>query len=161
MYTNLATDKLRINYKLYIMKDIITKEKVFNHSIDAIWNAITKAEELSTWFIKADFKAENGYKYTFTASEDKGCLTINGEVKASSPYTLVYTWVVENTNVETTVTWNLQPIEGGGTKLHLKHSGISNYDGDTAVTMFESFSGGWDGCINGLLEYLKKEVNAG
>jgi len=126
------------------MKDIITKEKVFNHSIDTIWNAITKAEEISTWFIKADFKAENGYKYTFTASEERGCLTINREVKASSPYTLIYTWIVEN----------------GGTKLQLEHSGISNYEGDTAVKMFESFSGGWDGCINGLLNYLYKEVNA-
>lgn len=143
------------------MKDIITKEKVFNYPIDTIWSAITKAEEISAWFIKADFKAENGYKYTFTASKDKGCLTISGEVKASSPYTLIYTWIVENTTVETTVKWDLIPIKNGGTKLQLEHSGISNYEGDTAVKMFESFSGGWDGCINGLLNYLNKEVNAG
>ena len=46
------------------MKDVITKERVFNHSIDTVWNAISKAEEISTWFIKADFKAEKGYEYT-------------------------------------------------------------------------------------------------
>lgn len=50
------------------MKDVIKKEQLFNHPIGTIWNAITKAEEISTWFIKADFKAEKGYKYTFTAS---------------------------------------------------------------------------------------------
>ncbi len=143
------------------MKDLIKKERVFTQNIDVIWNAITKAEEISTWFIKADFKAEKGYKYTFTASEDKGCLTITGEVKESSPYTLVYTWIVENTSTETTVKWNLESMEDGGTKLCLEHSGISNYAGDTAVKMFESFDGGWDGCIYGLLDYLKKEVNAG
>jgi len=143
------------------MKDLIKKERVFTQNIDTIWNAITIAEEISSWFIKADFKAEKGYKYTFTASEDKGCLTITGEVKESSPYTLVYTWIVEDTNTETTVKWDLEPTEDGGTKLHLEHSGISNYTGDTAVKMFESFDGGWDGCINGLMDYLKKEVNAG
>lgn len=143
------------------MKDIIKKEKLFTQNINTIWNAITKAEEISTWFIKADFKAEKGYKYTFTASEDKGCLTITGEVKESNPYTLVYTWIVENTNTETTVKWDLKPMENGGTKLYLEHSGISNYAGDTAINMFESFDGGWDGCLSGLLDYLKNGVDAG
>ncbi|WP_323787098.1 SRPBCC domain-containing protein [Psychroserpens sp.] len=136
------------------MKDSITKEKVFNHPIDKVWNAISKGEEISTWFIKADFKPEKGYNYTFTASEDKGCLTITGEVKQSNPYVLEYTWIVENTNVETTVTWTLTPTNNG-TKLHLEHSGISNYAGDSAIAMFESFNGGWDGCINQLIDYLK------
>ena len=142
------------------MKDVIKKEQLFNHSIDAVWNAISRAEEISTWFIKADFKAEKGYNYTFTASEDKGCLTITGEVKQSDPYTLVYTWIVENTDAETTVKWQLVPTKGG-TKLYLKHSGISNYAGDTAIAMFDSFNGGWADCINQLSSYLKKLVNAG
>ena len=47
------------------MKDIIKKEALLNHSIDTVWNAITKAEEISTWFIKADFKAEEGYTSIF------------------------------------------------------------------------------------------------
>ena len=142
------------------MNDTIIKEKVLNHSIDKIWNAISKGEELSAWFIKADFKAEKGYQYTFTASEDKGCVTISGEVKQADPYVLIYTWVVENTNVITTVKWDLQQTENG-TKLHLEHSGISGYEGETAIAMFESFNGGWDGCINLLTDYLKQEVNAG
>jgi uncharacterized protein YndB with AHSA1/START domain len=142
------------------MKDIIKKEQVFNHPIDKVWNAITKGDEISTWFIKADFKPEKGYKYTFTASEDKGCITINGEVKKANPYTLIYTWIVANTKVETTVKWELESTKEG-TKLYLEHSGISNYAGETAIAMFESFNGGWDGCINLLTNYLKEIVHAG
>jgi len=142
------------------MKDVIKKEQLFNHPIDAVWNAISNAEEISTWFIKADFKAENGYKYTFTSSEEHGCTSITGEVKKSDPYTLVYTWIVENTDAVTTVKWQLEPSEGG-TKLYLEHSGISNYAGDTAVAMFNSFNGGWDNCMNELTTYLKNLVNAG
>ena len=141
------------------MKDIITKEKIFKHPIDTVWNAISNAKELSTWFIQADFKAEKGYQYTFTSDED-GCVPITGEVKNADPYTLVYTWIVEGTNAETTVSWTLESIPEG-TKLLLEHSGISKYEGETAVTMFESFNGGWDNCTDKLMSYLKENVYAG
>lgn len=142
------------------MKDVISKERVFNQPIDKIWRAISVAEEISTWFIKADFKAEQGYQYLFTASEENGCVNITGEVKKSDPYTLSYTWVVDGTTAITTVTWKLESLENG-TKLYLEHSGISNYEGDTAVRMFESFNGGWDNCMNELSSYLKTTVHAG
>jgi len=143
------------------MKDIIKKEALLDHSIDAVWNAISKAEEISTWFIPADFKAEEGYQYTFTSPpNEKGCTVISGEVKNANPYVLVYTWIVGDTKTETTVKWELESTKNG-TKLYLEHSGISNYQGDTAVAMFESFNGGWDNCINGLTKFLKETVNAG
>ncbi len=140
------------------MNDTITKEATFNHSINKVWNAITNAKEISTWFLQADFKAEKGYQYTFN-SKGEDCTKIMGEIKSANPYKLVYTWIVENTNIETTVTWLLETTEKG-TKLQLTHSGISNYDGETAIAMFESFNGGWDNCINGLTNYLKQEINA-
>ena len=143
------------------MKDVITKEALFSQSIDKVWNAISRAEEISTWFIKADFKAVEGYNYTFTSEpNDKGCTIISGTVKKANPYVLIYTWIVADTKVETTVKWELKSTPQG-TKLYLEHSGISNYAGDTAVAMFNSFNGGWDNCINELAGYLKQEVNAG
>ncbi len=142
------------------MKDSISKEHIFNHSIDKVWNAISKAEEISTWFIKADFKAEEGYEYTFTAPEEKNCTEITGVVKKAHPYTLVYTWVVAGTDVETLVKWQLEKSDTG-TKLYLEHSGISNYTGETAVKMFTSFNGGWDNCIHGLSQYLTQAIHAG
>jgi uncharacterized protein YndB with AHSA1/START domain len=143
------------------MTDVIKKEVIFNHPIDQVWNAISKAEEISTWFIKADFKAQKGYRYTFTSEpNEKGCTTISGEVKEANPYVLIYTWTVADTKVETTVKWELQTTKNG-TKLSLEHSGITNYEGETAIKMFESFNGGWTNCINLLTDYLKAEVNAG
>lgn len=142
------------------MKDLITKERVYNQPIEKIWNAISKEEEITAWFIKADFKAEKGYQYTFIASEENGCVNITGEIKESDPYTLAYTWIVDGTTAETLVTWKLEPVEGG-TKLFLEHSGISNYEGETAVKMFESFSGGWTNCMNLLETYVNTTVHAG
>jgi len=142
------------------MKDVISKEHVFNQPIDKIWSAISVAEEISTWFIRADFKAEKGYPYTFFAKKDEDCTDITGIVKESDPYTLSYTWMVQGTEAETQVTWKLEKVENG-TKLYLEHSGISSYGGETAVKMFESFNGGWDNCINELSSYLKDTVHAG
>lgn len=141
------------------MTKTIKKERVFNHSIDQVWNAITKAEEISTWFLKADFKPQEGYKYTFNSSGEE-CSPIIGEVLEANPYTLVYTWIVKDNPAKTTVTWKLED-QGNSTKLYLEHSGIENYTGETAVEMFNSFNGGWDNCINLLTGYLKEEVNAG
>lgn len=145
--------------KLNIMSDLITKEIFFKHPIDTVWNAISRAEELSTWFIKANFKAEKGYHYTFN-SQEEDCSEISGTVLQADPYTLVYTWIVKDNPAETTVKWVLEEMDGG-TKLYLEHSGISNYTKETAITMFNSFSGGWDNCIKGLIHYLKQPINAG
>ncbi|WP_298418736.1 SRPBCC domain-containing protein [uncultured Kordia sp.] len=141
------------------MKDAIQKETIFQHPIDVVWNAITTAEELSTWFIKTNFKAEKGFQYTFFPVEEKGCEAITGEIKSANPYTLVYTWEVADTNVETLVSWTLEKV-AEGTKLYLKHSGISNYTGETAIAMFESFNGGWDNCITNLEAHLKEHIHA-
>ena len=144
------------------MQDIIQKEHVFNHPIDLVWKAISEAEEISTWFIKANFKAEKGYKYTFSHTDEStgDCTDITGEVLEATPvYKLVYTWVVPGTGVDTTVSWQLEETTEG-TKLLLEHSGISQYPGETAVKMFNSFSGGWDNCIVELSKFLEPVTNA-
>lgn len=136
------------------MNDKIVKEHQFGHPISKIWNAITLEEEISTWFIPADFKAEQGYKYTFKHEAEDQCTTINGEILKVNPTTeLVYTWVVEGTDIVTTVSWKLEENETG-TFLILEHSGISNFPGESAVAMFNSFSGGWDRCITDLDKHL-------
>lgn len=141
------------------MKDSIIKEQLFQHPIQAVWEAITQEDLISTWFIPASFKAEKGFQYTFNASGGD-CSPIKGEVLEASPYTLQYTWIVTEKPAKTIVTWILEEVDGG-TKLHLEHSGISNYAGETAVEMFGSFNGGWDNCLSGLTTYLQEQVHAG
>jgi uncharacterized protein YndB with AHSA1/START domain len=43
------------------------KETIINHPGDKVWKAISVADEISTWFIKAYFKAEGGTPCIFTA----------------------------------------------------------------------------------------------
>jgi uncharacterized protein YndB with AHSA1/START domain len=133
--------------------DLITKQHQFNHPIADVWQAISQAEEISTWFIQADFKAEVGYHYTFTHEKT----VIKGEVIKANPVTeLIYTWIVQGMDAVTTVSWKLEE-NNSGTLLTLEHSGISNYPGETAIVMFNNFKGGWDSCVDNLEKHLNKK----
>ncbi|MEQ9303218.1 MAG: SRPBCC domain-containing protein, partial [Marinoscillum sp.] len=79
------------------------------------------------------------------------------KVLAADPFhTLVYTWTVGGTGVETTVSLKLEERDGG-TLLHLEHSGISNYPtAQMATNMFSSFEAGWSSCVTNLEKYLTK-----
>ncbi len=138
------------------MNEEIVKEKVFKQSIDRVWKAITEAEQISKWFIHADFKAEAGYQYTFTATEEHGSTQIKGRVLEADPYTLKYTWCTGDAPIETTVTWTLQQ-QGEDTLLTLTHTGISQY-GDSAAEVFGHFDKGWDACLSVLPNYLNGEA---
>lgn len=132
------------------MNDKIIKTHQFESPIGKVWQAISSAEEISAWFIQADFKAEAGYKYTFTHEQT----IIKGEVLKANPVNeLVYTWVVSGTEVETVVSWILEE-NNQGTMLTLEHSGISNYPGKTAIMMFNNYQGGWNSCVENLEKYL-------
>ena len=139
------------------MKDLIRKEHQYQANITQVWDAISKSEEISQWFIKADFKAEVGYAYTFTHEDT----VISGTVLEANPvYRLTYTWIVGDTAVETTVSWKLEENEQG-TLVTLEHSGISGYPNDEMITsMFENFSQGWGSCIKKLEEFLNRTTHA-
>jgi uncharacterized protein YndB with AHSA1/START domain len=136
------------------MQDSIIKQHSYNHPIHDVWKAISSAEEISRWFIHADFEAVVGYAYTFKHEQT----TITGRVlKANPVHELVYTWIVGGTDVETTVRWQLEASDTG-TLLTLEHSGISNYPAETAMVMFENFKGGWASCLTSLFEFLNNKV---
>jgi len=141
------------------MQDQVTREIELEHPIDTVWKAITNSDDISEWFMKTDFKAEVGAKYTYH-SDAEDCEPIHGIVKSADPYELVYTWIVEGTEVETLVTWTLED-QGSSTKLRLTHAGISNYGAEMASKMFESYGGGWDNCFEGLTKHLSAEVHVG
>lgn len=138
------------------MKDVLVKEKEFSHSIDKVWKAITEGEEISKWFINADFKPEIGYEYTFTATEEHGGTQIKGKVLSVTPYHLQYTWRVGDTGLDTTVSWKLEE-SNGTTKLVLEHSGMSKFPEQAATEMLGHFEKGWIACFDGLTKYFNNE----
>lgn len=137
------------------MKNSIHKEQFYNHPIEEVWHAISDEKAISTWFITANFKPEVGFKLKFT-HEPSGTVVSGTVLEVHKPNTLVYTWIVNDTKVETTVKWMLRE-ESGGTLLVLEHHGFADYK-DTAVEMFESSVKGWEACLAELEKHLTGEA---
>ncbi|MEQ9186357.1 MAG: SRPBCC domain-containing protein [Cryomorphaceae bacterium] len=132
-------------------RDKVTRQRAYSAPIEQVWLAISTGEQISAWFIQADFEARVGYRYTFTHEDTK----IIGEVLEVKPmHHLVYTWEIEGTGIPTTVKWTLEET-AKVTVVTVEHSGIEAYPTDEKViAMFEDYSGGWANCFNQLEKYL-------
>ncbi len=130
------------------MKKDIRKKKFINHPIEEVWEALSKEEKLSEWFMKANFKAEEGFKFEFTEPNGK---KLTGEIlTAQDPINLAYSWNDSNLNYTTYVWWKLA-TKRNGTLLELEHSGfkgISDYFGGFR------YSSKWNKQLKKLTRYL-------
>jgi len=122
----------------------------YAHSPEKVWDSISDGKAISDWFIKADFKAEMGYQYTFTHEDT----IINGEVKeVNRPKKLAYTWIIKGVGIETLVEWILEEKDGG-TELTIVHSGFDKYSDEKRESVFSAHSGGWEHQLSSLAKFL-------
>jgi len=114
------------------MKRDIHLKWFFPHSVDAVWECITDPALMDQWFMKSNFKPEVGYQFQFRDKPRPGWDGIvYCEVLEIIPNRKVtFNWkggprpgVI---NLDTVVTWTLQPVEGG-TELTLDHTGFSGF----------------------------------
>lgn len=114
-----------------------------------VWRALTDPALLATWLMESDIAPVLGHKFTF-CSKPMGDWNgiVDCEVLEVVPeQKLVYSWIggsaqneTYGQKLETTVTWTLEPAEGGGAKLTLVHHGF--HPDDFAYKMMGM---GWKG----------------
>lgn len=137
------------------VKNTIEKTQWFPHSIEKVWRALTETEQVTQWLAPTNFKGVKGAQYSLHSIKDE-CNVVEGIVKEASPYTLIYSWTAMNhKTVETEVKWVLT-TENKGTKVHMVHSGILQYDQQAGVEMFSSFFDGWKRCFSQIEDVLNQ-----
>lgn len=137
------------------MNKQIELEQLYNHSVETVWHAIAYGASISRWFIQADFEPIVGYRYTFTHDDT----IIQGELlTVNPPHQLEYSWEVQGMPGSTTVRWLLEPA-GNATRLRLVHDGFETLAEETAVSLFTSFSQGWQQVTGDLATYLEQPAN--
>jgi len=133
------------------MPDQIIVEKSYSHPIEKVWKAITDETCLKEWFVPGHFRPEVGFQYLFQNESTK----VRGEVKEAVPPTrLVYTWIKNETEIETTVEWTLKSIESG-TLLTILHRGIERYETE-APELLQSTQAGWNYVIGAIASFLEE-----
>jgi uncharacterized protein YndB with AHSA1/START domain len=122
---------------------------------EQVWDAITKPEFTTKYFhgTKIESTFEAGTPYLSVAGSDT---VVDGEILESDPpKTLKHTWRAlydPETAVEphSRVTWEIEPQEGGVTKLTVTHDQL-----EAAPKTAASVAGGWEYVLSGLKTLLE------
>jgi uncharacterized protein YndB with AHSA1/START domain len=116
-------------------------------SPEQVWRALTDPKLLERWLMPNNIRAEVGARFQFrTGPGPDWSGVVECEVLEVVPHgLLVYSWRGGSKKTEgyghqldTVVTWRLTPLESGGTRLSLKHSG---FDPDSLA--FKAMGQGW------------------
>lgn len=109
----------------------------YPHSVDLVWDYLTKPELIKQWLMENNFQPVVGYQFQFQA-KPKVKINFDGniycEVLEIVPYQrLTYSWkgggTKEKPTLDSVVTWSLLS-KNDGTELTLEHSGfkgLKNY----------------------------------
>jgi uncharacterized protein YndB with AHSA1/START domain len=124
---------------------------------EQVWDAITKPEFTTKYFYGSavDSTFETGAPFlSWTA--DRSQKLVDGEVlEVERPRVLRHTWRAlydPETAAEphSRVTWEIEPQEGGVTKLTVVHDGL-----ETAPKTAASVAGGWEWILSGMKTLLE------
>jgi uncharacterized protein YndB with AHSA1/START domain len=124
---------------------------------EQVWDAITKPEFTTRYFyggeIESTFEAGASFKQW---SPERETLWVEGEVVESEPpHRLAHTWHSlfddESANEPASrVTWEIEPQDGGVTKLTVTHDHL-----EASPQTAASVSGGWSYVLSGLKTLLE------
>lgn len=130
----------------------IDRSLVLRASPERVWNALTRAEELSLWLGQgADLRLEVGYD-GWVEWDGHGRYPLR-VVEVVAPSRFAFRWMNEPAEVidlrrATLVEWTLEPTASGGTLLRLRESGFDSMAGRTGNAV------GWLGELGDLLEFV-------
>lgn len=134
-------------------------ERVYDATIDEVWNAITDKEQMKQWYFELEeFKPEVGFTFHFWGQD--GDIKFEHECIVTEVIPgkkLTYSWRYPAYKGKSFVSFELIP-EGNKTKLRLTHTGLESFPSDHRSFRRESFAAGWTEIIGkNLKEYLEKK----
>ncbi|WP_353197253.1 SRPBCC domain-containing protein [Parapedobacter defluvii] len=135
----------------------VVVERVLNHPVEKVWNAITDKAQLKQWYFDLDdFKPEVGFRFSFPGQGHKGAQYIHlcTITEVIPQKKLQYSWQYEGYPGYSLVTFELTEM-GNNTKLKLTHHGLETFPQDSPDFAWKSFNGGWTEIIGNMLpEFL-------
>src|SRR5260370_31412572 len=141
------------------MKADIDQTVVYPYPVDRVWAALTSSSALAAWLMPNDFKPEIGHHFSLRTKPAPGfdgivhCQVLEME----PPSRMVWTWA--GGNIDTTVTFTLDAVDGGGTRLRIHQPG---FHGPAALLTRRILASGYPRILKQLLPaYLDQQAGLG
>jgi uncharacterized protein YndB with AHSA1/START domain len=111
------------------MKADMLVTAVYQHPRERVWAALTSSAAMAEWFMPNDFQPEVGRAFTFQTEPAPG---FDGVVhcrvlEMAPPRRMVWSWA--GGPIETTVTFTLEDLGEGRTRLHARQVGFHGLRG--------------------------------
>ena len=124
---------------------------------EQVWAGITRPEFTTRYFYETRVKSAlaEGSPFEYL-SADESQLVVQGEViEAIPPRRLVHTWnMLYDSDLAadppSRVTWEIEPVEGGVSKLTVTHDGF-----ERETPTYRTVAGGWSWVLSGLKTLLE------
>jgi len=128
-------------------------ERVFPHTPEKLWRALTETPLIAQWLLKNDFAPTVGHKFQFRSEPmPQWDGVIDCEVLVVDPLKqLSYSW--NALGLESVVLFTLAPTQGG-THLRMEHSGF-RADQQAA---YSGANYGWQKFLGGLERVLAGDI---
>jgi uncharacterized protein YndB with AHSA1/START domain len=123
------------------MKRDLRFERRYAQAPATLWHALTDQAALAAWLMPNDFEPRVGHKFNFRTKPAPGfdgivhCEVLTCE----RPHKLSYTW--RGGNIATVVSWTLEQMPDGGTRLLLEQTG---FVGVRALMVSAMLKKGWE-----------------
>jgi len=139
--------------------NVIQLERIFDAPVGVLWKALTDKTEMKKWYFDLnEFKAEVGFKFSFTGgpSPEKQYVHLCEITEVVAEKKLTYSWAYEGYSGMSYVTFELSP-QDSKTLLKLTHTGIETFPSAEPDLAIANFRAGWNSIVN---ESLKKYVES-
>ncbi|NEU29229.1 SRPBCC domain-containing protein [bacterium LRH843] len=133
----------------------IKQTVIFNASIKKVWEAVSTAKGIESWFMPNDFKLEEGHEFHLQSPFGPSPCKV---IEIDAPYLLTFTWDTDGW----IVSFILKEM-GDQTEFTLIHGGWKQPDAilskpnEKSSVIRDHMNHGWVGIVN---ERLKKAVEA-
>jgi uncharacterized protein YndB with AHSA1/START domain len=139
-----------------VSKPRLVYEIIIRAPQERVWEAITKSEFTSRYYYGCTLETDLAVGSPFTYHMPTGASIVEGQVVASEPpHRLVHTyhslWPPMNEDAPTRVTWELESMPGGVTKVTVVHE---DFQGETA-TYNGLRAGGWTWILSNMKTLLE------
>ena len=116
------------------------------------WTALTEPTRVAEWFTEVTPLGEVGDPYTLDFGDGSVVDGVVRVVDVGRRFAHTWAWADAAPRQETLVTWTLEPLPEGRTRITLVHDGWSEAGADEAIR--DDHEGYWSGYIDDLAAIL-------